>query len=231
MPTYKYPNDGKLHTRYSELVRATPQQVDKLVQERFNLVGRFENKHMEFGTIRHKSFERESKRTGFLPVVFKEALGRNLKVTAAEYYFETEITIDYDGSELPVVIHSTVDAYLKGDHVTDFKVTTQDIDAWGSKQQLVFYAYLLGLHGIPIKRTIFLLEKWNEEKTALVGYTKSEKKLPAWKIKMIKDWIDERVFTLKMATDLFIANNPEVVNGYEQENSGDSGDDYQGDPD
>lgn len=205
MPNYKYPKDGKLHTRYSELVRATPTQIERLVQERLGLVGRFENKAMEFGSYRHRQFDHQSRKTGFLPTVFKETLGKNLKVTATEYYFETELP----GG---VVIHSTCDAYLDGDYIVDYKVTTQDIQVWGSKQQLVFYAYLLGLHGIKIKRTIFLTEVWNKEKNEILCYQKAEHKLAKWKIDMVKDWIDDRVFVLREGTEMFLLNNPELQN-------------------
>lgn len=210
---YKYPNDGRLHTRYSELVRATPAQVEKLILERFGLSPRFENKYMEFGTFRHKMFDREMKKTGYLPKVFKEVLPRNLKVDGSEYYFETPLTLDLDGEKVEVVIHSTTDAYKGGDYIADFKVTTSDENTWGSKQQLIFYAYLLGHHGIKFKRTIYLLERWDEQRRNILDYRKKESKIQKWKLQMVRDWIEDRVFALKMGTEMFLENNP----GYKNE--------------
>lgn len=200
---YQYKKDGKLHSRYSTLVRCTPMQIEKVAQEELGLIGKFENPAMKFGSYRHRQFERESRKTGFLPTCFKETLGKNLKVSKAEYYFETELP----GG---VVIHSTCDAYLDGDYIVDYKVTTMDVKVWGSKQQLVFYAYLLGLHGIKIKRTIFLTETWNKEKNEILGYQKAEHKLAKWKIDTVKEWIDERVFVLREGMEMFKANNPEM---------------------
>lgn len=217
MPNYTYPKDGRLHTRYSDLVRATPAQVENLVQERFGIFPRFENQAMKFGTFRHKQLDLESKKTGYLPKCFKEVLPKNLKVSNSEYYFETPLKINIDGKEIEVVIHSTCDAYLEGDYIVDYKITTQDIAVWGSKQQLVFYAYLLGLHGIKLKRTIFLTETWDIKKTKIIGYQKSEKKLADWKIKMVKQWIDERVFALIQATDMFLERNPAPNAGVEEQ--------------
>lgn len=158
---------------------------------------------MEFGTYRHKMFDLESKQTGFLPKCFKEQIPKNLKVSNSEYEFETRLP------NSNVMIHSTCDAYLDGDYIVDYKITTQDIQVWGSKQQLVFYAYLLGLHGIKLKRTIFLTETWDEKRTKILGYQKLEHKLENWKIKMVQEWIEERLFTLKMAEDMFLEQHPE----------------------
>ena len=143
-----------------------------------------------------------------MPKYFSEVLPKNLKVTAAEYYFETELPGD-------VVIHSTCDAYLDGDYIVDYKVTTQDIQVWGSKQQLIFYAYLMSLHGIKLKRTIFLTEVWDKEKKMILGYQKAEHKLAKWKIDMVKNWIEERVMVLKMGMEMMPDTNQEPEDEHE----------------
>jgi len=173
---------------------------------RYGLFNNFENNFMRLGTFRHKQWQTESEKTGFLPVCFKEILPnkKNLKVSCAEFVIENEI--------MPgVVLHSTIDAYLAGDYVADYKTTSQDANVYGSSQQLIVYAYQLSLQGIDIKRAIFLLEKWDEKREKIIGYQKNEKKIENWKIEKAKAWIEERVVALKIGIEEFEKDHKEEI--------------------
>jgi hypothetical protein len=60
MADYTYTADGKLHTRYSELIRCTPGQIDRVVWERIHPGHRAETEHMGFGTLRHEMLEQQA---------------------------------------------------------------------------------------------------------------------------------------------------------------------------
>jgi hypothetical protein len=122
------------------------------------------------GTLRHEAFEGESKITGKLPACF----GLDWDVTYAEQEFTTEL--------LPgIVVHSRPDAVCAAiETIVDYKTCLDGINGYranvegyrhASKQrQLVFYAYQLGLHGIRIRKGIFLCEIWNKDRDTILGY-------------------------------------------------------------
>ena len=187
MADYQYKNDGKLHTRYSELIRCTPGQIDRVLDERSGLVTRFEGDSMLDGTMRHEMWQEEAEKSLQVPKCF----GLDWPVTHVEHEFATEI--------LPgVIVHSRPDLVCGTvGIVPDYKTVVDGVNGWqknlksygwrpvydkqgkiigdavvpSSKQrQLKFYAYQVGLHGIRIKEGAFLCEIWNKDHTAILDY-------------------------------------------------------------
>lgn len=68
---YTYKEDGKIHTRWTELKRCTPNQIERVIGERLGVREPYKNPYMDIGQIRHDEFYQESKLTGYLPEVFK----------------------------------------------------------------------------------------------------------------------------------------------------------------
>jgi hypothetical protein len=100
MSDYTFTDDNKLHTRYSELVKCTPGQIDRVIWERKNPGYRTETEHMGFGTLRHSMFEAEARETGLLPACFGQG---NISADYIEHEFTTEI---WQG----LIVHSRPDA-------------------------------------------------------------------------------------------------------------------------
>src|SRR5688572_17166342 len=71
MPMYTYPNDGKIHSRYSELKLCTPNQIDRLMAIKNHELDPFYSEHTAFGTDRHSDWEQETRQTGQLPACFQ----------------------------------------------------------------------------------------------------------------------------------------------------------------
>jgi hypothetical protein len=170
MADYTIADDGKLHTRYSELMRCTPGQIDRVIAERNNPGFRTETEHMGFGTLRHEMFEAEARRTGRLPACFH----RDAPADYIEHEFTTEI---WPG----VIVHSRPDvASEQLQTVFDYKTVVDGKSGWrkivdgyryqSKQRQLVFYAYQMGLHGIKITNGAFLCEVWNEARDTILRY-------------------------------------------------------------
>lgn len=172
MADYSYTEDGKIHTRYSSLIRCTPGQIDRVIAE-MQGAGRAETEAMGFGTLRHEMLEEEARASGRLPACFG--------IDAAADYIEHEFTTEiWKG----IVIHSRPDAVSadpeNGGTIFDYKTVVDGKGGWkktvdsyrheGKQRQLVFYAYQLGLHGIPIRHGAFLCEVWNEARDEILRY-------------------------------------------------------------
>jgi hypothetical protein len=200
---YNVKNDGKLHTRFTDLMRATPAQVENIIKEQTGEKERFKSDVMDFGTVRHDMFDKESKQTGMLPVVFREAFPeyKDMQITHAEKEFATEI---FKG----IVVHSRPDGVSVPDAtVVDYKTQIEGAGGarkYGSSKQLPFYAFQLGWHNIRIKRYVYLIEIWNKETeteeayTRIVGYDKFEKTIGLVDIAAIKSWVHGRCEVLAM---------------------------------
>lgn len=188
---YNIKNDGKLHSRYTDLVRATPHQVENIIKEQLGTKQRFKNDVLTFGETRHNMFEKETKQTGMLPVVFREAFPeyKDLVITHAEHEFATELFKD-------IVIHSRPDAVAANDFiVVDYKTMVKGAGGarrYKSSKQLIFYAFQLAVHNIRIKKYVYFVEIWNETYDEIIGYDKFEKDITLLDIAAIKKWAHDR---------------------------------------
>lgn len=186
MATYDYPNDGKFHTRYSELAACqTPAGAIRIAKQRLGLAERVETKQMAFGTLRHDMWEREARETGLSPECFLNAVNKRWGVFETENGRATEL---FEG----IVIHFTTDLIGLDEHsavteeedgtrkahgavVIDYKTATE-MNTQKHKQyymgmlQLPTYKLLLAPHGINIREGHYLLECWDRERKTLKGY-------------------------------------------------------------
>lgn len=171
MADYVYnQNDGKIHTRYSELVRCTPKGIDRVIEERLGLRSRFEGDNMADGTIRHEMWQAEALRTSKLP----ECFGLDWPVSHIEHEFTSEM--------LPgIIVHSRPDVVCVTKHaILDYKTVLDGTRGWretikqyhhtSKQRQLQFYAFQLGLHGILIREGVFLCEIWNKDRDTILGH-------------------------------------------------------------
>lgn len=200
MSDYLHDDDGKIHTRYTELTRCTPGQIDKVVAERYG-ARKFTSDKLDFGSDRHALWEEETNRTGILPACF----GLDWSVSHAEKEFASEV--------LPgIVLHSRPDAVC-ADCFTliDYKTLIADsmaegevlaVERYGKSKQLPLYAYQLGLHGIRIKRIAYLIEIWNREQTEILGYKTLIKDFKMSDIARILPWVKERISYLAVALEV-----------------------------
>lgn len=188
---YNIKNDGKLHSRYTDLVRATPRQVENIIKEQTGEKKRFKNDVLTFGETRHNMFEKETKQTGMLPVVFREEFPeyKDLVITHAEEEFATELFKN-------IVIHSRPDAVAANDAIIiDYKTQVKGAGGarkYSSSKQLIFYAYQLAVHNIRIKKYVYMVEIWSETYDEIIGYDKFEKDIKLLDIAAIKKWAHGR---------------------------------------
>ena len=175
---YVYQKDGKLHTRYSELVRCTPGQIEQVIYEREG-GERFEGEFTEFGVKRHKMFSKYIKQNSKIP----EQFGYDLKVKPenSEKQMACEVAPE-------LVIHFTPDCF--GDNwVGDFKTTHQGRKGFKSSRQQKFYAWLLGILGHEITQSLYFLEIWNKERTEIMGYEVLDDDISKEDINNQLDWV------------------------------------------
>lgn len=200
MSDYLYAEDGKIHTRYTELVSCTPGQIERVLAERMKLRKRFTSDRMDFGTDRHAMWEEESKRTGRLPEVF----GFDWPVSHAEVEFATEL--------LPgVVVHSRPDAVCADVFtVVDYKTLCADSLDEGIRQaakmyaksrQLPFYGFQVGIAAVRIKQIAYLIEVWNRDQDTILGYHAIVKQLPMSDMAKMLPWVKDRVAMLVSAVE------------------------------
>lgn len=196
MSDYAYDKtDGKLHLRYSTLVRCTPGQIDRVIAEMDGL-RRVETADMGFGTLRHEDFATESLRAS------RPYHGFNLDwpVSHVEHEFTTEI--------LPgVIIHSRPDLVCADiGMLPDYKTVVDGKQGWkkivdsyrheSKQRQLKFYAFQLGLHGIRITRGSFLMEVWNADRDTILRYETVEFPITFRDIAPVLPWVKDRVALL-----------------------------------
>jgi hypothetical protein len=188
--------DTRLHTRYSELIRCTPKQIDKVIQERLYPSRRYESEDMAFGTTVHEIYEAEARQTGRVPACF----GRDWAVSHVEHEFAIEL--------LPgVVVHSRPDLVCAEDGIIpDLKTVLDGVHGWRknianyyheSKQhQLQFYAYQLGLHGHLINRGAFLCEVWSDDRSEVISHEVVEFPITMWDMLQALQWAKPRIALL-----------------------------------
>jgi len=200
MADYLYADDGKIHTRYTELSRCTAGQIDRVIDERLGTRESFKSDNMEFGTDRHDMWENEGKRTGRIP----ECFGLDWPISHVEQEFVSEILPD-------VVLHSRPDAVCADiSTIVDYKTLIADSFAMGEllavqryskSKQLPIYAYQAGLHDIRIKRIAYLVEIWNRQQTEILGYKIITKEFKMKDIGAALPWVRERVAMLVSAIE------------------------------
>jgi hypothetical protein len=194
---YNIKADGKLHTRFTDLLRATPKQVENIIKEQLGQKERFKSDVLTFGEIRHNQWQKESEQTGMLPIVFRQAFPeyKDLQITHAEEEFATEL---FKG----IVIHSRPDGVAANDFiVVDYKTMVKGAGGarrYKNSRQLPFYSYQLGIHNIRIKKYVYFVEIWNDTYDEIIGYEKFEKEVGLLDIALMKRWAHDRCEVLAM---------------------------------
>jgi hypothetical protein len=197
MPTYNYPEDGKLHTRFSELKRCTPGSIDAVIRDRVYPEAKFEGSDsMMRGNLRHEEFNNEILITSRIPSCF--GFEEDLEVLGAEKEIVNEIFPN-------IVLHSTPDCYGKG-WVGDFKTVTVKYDEEGNilrdrkgiykftkppMIQTSVYAIQLALEGNPIDRSFYFYEMWGRDAN-IVDYHIHDAQVTGEDIDGAYDWLRER---------------------------------------
>ena len=168
---YKYKEDGKLHTRYSELVNCTEAGIERVLEERFGQRKKLELEAFDFGRAAHETLEEETRETNKVPDYFGVELG----ISHIEQSFAIEA---FPG----VVIHFTPDLLAQADFIIgDYKMVREPKDGWNGvfpplwkfykdSIQLDFYAWLLTFKKIPIKEKVYLGEYWNRDRTEILHH-------------------------------------------------------------
>lgn len=198
MADYLHADDGKIHTRYSELVRCTGRSIERVLAERFDNAQRFENASMLFGTDRHEMWAEEGEKTKKIPACFSECIAEPLELSHVEQEFATEL--------LPgVIVHSRPDAVAaKQATIIDYKTAIEPEDGdwrkiriqYSNSKQLKFYAYQLGINGIRITRGLYLIEVWNRNRDEILGYMLVEQRYKFFGLAQVLPWVKERIAML-----------------------------------
>lgn len=169
---YQTRNDGKLHTRYTELMACTEGGMERVLDERFGLKKKLELEAFEFGRARHEDLEHETAVTKKVPEYFEVG---ELPISHAEQGFAIEA---FPG----VVIHFTPDLLSQSEGVIgDYKMVREPEAGWDGKFpslwsmykdsiQLDFYAWLLTFKKISIKEKLYLGEYWNRDRTEILHH-------------------------------------------------------------
>jgi hypothetical protein len=157
-------NDGKIHTRWSDLRRCSTTKGALTVAAEMVL-----NKRRwtgdDFGSLRHKMWEKEAKETGLFPEDFREILPA-YKVSLIEQKFAMELLPE-------VILHSTIDVYAHEEFMLiDYKTFTNEDDLQKYKQpakkaQLLTYGLQLLGRGHKVKRVMFAGERWKVDRERL----------------------------------------------------------------
>lgn len=202
MPNYIIDHsDGKIHTRYSELNKMTPGQVDYAMAIRLGERESYQSEDMLFGTERHRFFEAETKRTGKIPACFYEIAGlKDVQIDRAERELAVELVPG-------MVIHSRPDAYsIDNFCLYDYKTTLDGTRGWKANvkqyrysKQGIFYAMMLALHSIDVYSVKYLCEIWNADRDRILGYDMVEQEITPEKMEDVKHWTIDRLALLKVA--------------------------------
>lgn len=200
MADYTYPQDGKLHCRYSQLAQVSPGSLDRILAE-IDGLERVETEDMSFGTERHAAWETEAKKTRLIPKCF----GVNWPVLHIEREFATEI--------MPgVVLHSRPDVVCSNGILVDYKTVLDGAQGWkhtvdsyrgaAKQRQLLVYAWQLGMHGIRIKEGAFLCEVWNKERDTILDYEVVKFPIGLIDIAGVLPWVRGKVALLAGALEM-----------------------------
>lgn len=204
MATYDYPEDGNIHTRYSELSQClTPAGAYAIAEQKLGIKKRIETEPMRFGTERHKMWEDEGLQTGRVPSCFADNLDFDRAILESEQHRATEI---FKG----IIFHFTVDAVVT-DHddpaPVDYKTATLSDSGrlsvdYTKSLQVPTYSLLLRPHGYISKRGYYLIEMWNRERTEIQGYRMVEKEIGLKELANAKQMLKLGTQNLLNAMDL-----------------------------
>ena len=165
--SYEYKEDGKIHTRWSDLKRCSTTHGALTVAKEM-VLGKKRWSGDDFGSLRHKMWEEETKQTGRTPECF-----RHIKIDQPAVMCEQQFEME----SLPgVILHSTIDVYLPElSCVTDYKTFTnkEDLQHYAQphkKAQLLVYGVQLLVKGHSVKNLMFLGERWDSAREELLGY-------------------------------------------------------------
>lgn len=212
MPQYQIPQDGRIHTRFSELKLCTlpdPKyphrtgQLDRLVALMAGEIEAPQTLEMAFGSERHEYFEQESIRTKKIPECFWEVSGlKDVELDFVEKEYAVEMAPG-------VVVHSRPDAVAQGiQTIFDYKTVKDGKEGWQktvkkyaypSNRQTTFYALMLKLHGIEITRAVYLCEIWDADYEHILGYDSVERIITPEDLDEVHEWALERILLLKVA--------------------------------
>ena len=187
--TYDYPNDGKLHTRFSELVRCTDGQIERVLAERNGDQASFSSNITYFGDIRHEMLKEYIQENGKIPEKFGVKL--SCKPDRAEKHIAVEVFPN-------VVIHGTPDCF-GNEWIADFKTTSRTEKAYSASKQVLFYAWLLSFYGLKIEKGYYLCEIWDKERTKILDYKSHQFEVDSAEFDELVLWTQERVERLKSA--------------------------------
>lgn len=169
---YSHSDDGKLHTRYSELVQiAGDNGLERALEVRFGHRKKLDFKGSAFGKARHELLQEEGEVSNKVPEYF--GIG-DVPISFAEKGYAVEL---FPG----VVVHFTADLVSKpAALVGDYKTCQEPEKGWSKRPtayslyrhsvQLDIYAYLLGVIGVPIKEKCYMVEYWNRLQTEILGH-------------------------------------------------------------
>lgn len=197
---YEHEDDGKIHSRFTELKRCTPGGAERVVLERLGLVPRWVGD--DFGKTRHEMLEEESRLTRLVPEVFlyelkKYGLDRNdMILTHVEQEMKIEV---FPG----VILHGMPDSISAFNYtIFDYKTMVGWAKQYASSMQLPIYAYLCYKLGIPIKQGIYLGEQWSKDHQRILGYDSHRVDLGLGRLKEAEKWLADRAETLVVAMDV-----------------------------
>ena len=207
---YIYEEDGKIHTRYSELKRCTPGGAEAVVLERLGLLQKYSGgKATNFGTDRHEMWEEESRKTRKVPECFEYCLLRyGIPKDTPLAYVEDEIKYEiFPG----IILHGTPDSVSSAvNTVFDNKTITGRADQFRTSDQLLVYSYLLYKLGLPIKQGIYLCELWSTDHKRILGYDSYRKEFGLSAVSVAEKWLRDRAEVLLTAIDVVKARTSEI---------------------
>jgi hypothetical protein len=204
--SYKYAEDGKIHTRWSDLKRCSTSHGALTVAKEM-VLGQKRWSGDDFGSKRHSMWEKESLQTGRTPECF-----RHIKIDYVAEAPESQYSMEI----LPgVILHSTIDVYLPEIAcVTDYKTFTNAADLKSYKQphktaQLLTYSLQLLNVGKPVKNVMFLGERWDGERDVLLGY--DHVMMPVSTIDLVKMRADLKARAVRLSAAIQVLRDSREV--------------------
>lgn len=198
---YIYAEDGKIHTRWSELKRCSPGGAEAVVLERIGLKQKYSSGAMSFGTTRHEMWAEESLESKRVPACFEWELKKhNIPLDTPLSHVEAEIKCEiFPG----IILHGRPDSVSsEAGIVFDNKTTVGSAKQFAGSDQLLVYAYLLYKLGIPIKHGIFLCEIWSRDHQRILGYDSLKKDFGLTALPAAEKILRDRCETLVVAIDV-----------------------------
>ena len=194
---YDYPRlqYKTLHSRYSELAQInSPHSALRVARKRIFRPPELAVGRVEFGRIRHRMFDRESKTTSRLPAIIADNL--ELPNDMKQSDIESEV---YLKAKIPGVgwIHSTIDGLLRPiKSIVDYKTTQGEVDDF-DPYQLYVYALVCIRNGIDIDKAWLLAEQWDDKRTKILGYDSALFNIGPAEIDKAHGWLKNRAKLLK----------------------------------